>query len=90
MELVLGWKLIDHYVRVAESVKTARAILAFTIALVMIFSAFAQYTVEAAIEGAFFAGLVLRKTPEARALLRDIRSLGYGFLIPFFSSTWEV
>jgi len=84
VELILGWKFIDHYVRGAEKVKTAKAILAFTIALVMIFSAFAQYTVEAAVEGAFFAGLVLRKTPEARALLRDVRALGYGFMIPIF------
>lgn len=84
VELVLGWKLIEHYVRAAEKVKTAKAVLAFTIALVMIFSAFAQYTVEAAVEGAFFAGLVLRKTPEARALLRDLRAIGYGFLIPLF------
>ncbi|AFN04385.1 Na antiporter [Pyrococcus furiosus COM1] len=50
----------------------------------LIFSALAEGWFAAAIEGAFMMGLILSKTAEGKRLLEEVRSIGYGFLIPIF------
>jgi len=49
-----------------------------------LFSTLAQFSFAAAIEGAYFAGITLSRVPEKRVVMEDVRSIGYGFLIPLF------
>lgn len=84
VELVIGLKVIDYLVKGMERVKTAKATLALSLGLMLIFSSFAQLTVQAAIEGAFFAGIIIGTTVESRVIADDIKAISYGFFIPLF------
>lgn len=84
VELVIGLKVINYIVKWMEKVKTAKAILALSLGLMLLFSSFAQLTVQAAIEGAFFAGIIIGTTTESKVISHDIRSISYGFFIPIF------
>ncbi|MCS3901660.1 cation:proton antiporter [Methanococcus voltae] len=80
----VGWKLIGKYISFAEKLHVQRGILSFILALLFIFSFLAENWFEAAIEGSFLAGLILSKTPEGKAVMNDIKTIGYSFLIPLF------
>ncbi len=84
LELVIGFKVIDYMVKGMERVKTAKSILALSLGLMLIFSSFAQLTVNAAIEGAFFAGIILGTTAESKIIMDDVKAMSYGFFIPMF------
>ncbi|MBP2172752.1 cation:proton antiporter [Methanococcus voltae] len=80
----IGWKLIGKYISFAEKLHVQRGILSFILALLFIFSFLAENWFEAAIEGSFLAGLILSKTPEGKAVMNDVKTIGYSFLIPLF------
>ncbi len=84
LELVVGMWVIKYVVRGMERVKTAKSILGLSLGLMLVFAAFAQMTVQAAIEGAFFAGIILGTTAESKIIDEDVKALSYGFFIPLF------
>ncbi|WP_430515179.1 cation:proton antiporter [Pyrococcus woesei] len=81
---VVGWYFIDHYLKFAERLGVEKGVLGFVLGMMLIFSALAEGWFAAAIEGAFMMGLILSKTAEGKRLLEEVRSIGYGFLIPIF------
>ncbi|BAA30706.1 cation:proton antiporter [Pyrococcus horikoshii] len=81
---VLGWYLVDHYIKFAEKLHVEKGVLGLVIGLMFIFAALAEDWFAAAIEGSFMAGLILSKLPEGKRIMEEVRSIGYGFLIPLF------
>ncbi len=84
VELYLGLKAIGWIMKLVERVKAAKAILAISFGIMFIFSAFSQWTVGVALEGAFFAGMIIGSTPQVRAIADDVRAISYGLFIPLF------
>ena len=84
LELVIGMWVVKYLVKGMEKVKTAKSILGMSLGLMLLFAAFAQMTVQAAIEGAFFAGIILGTTAESKIIDEDVKALSYGFFIPLF------
>ena len=84
VELGIGLFTVNYLVKGMERVKTTKAMLGISLGLMLIFSSFAQFTVQAAIEGAFFAGIILGTTAESKIITDDIKALSYGFFIPLF------
>ncbi|WP_048056106.1 cation:proton antiporter [Pyrococcus sp. ST04] len=81
---VLGWYFIDHYVKFAEKLHVEKGILGLMIGMMFIFAALAEGWFAAAIEGAFMMGLILSKLPEGKRIMEEVKSIGYGLLIPIF------
>ena len=81
---VLGWYFIDYYVKFAEKLRVEKGILGMIVGMMFLFAALAEGWFAAAIEGAFMMGLILSKLPEGKRIMEEIKSIGYGFLIPIF------
>ncbi|MCD6524453.1 MAG: cation:proton antiporter [Thermococcus sp.] len=81
---VLGWYLIDYYIRFAERLHVEKGILGMAVGMMFLFAALAEGWFAAAIEGAFMMGLILSKLPEGKRIMEDVRAIGYGLLVPFF------
>ncbi|AIF70177.1 potassium transporter [Palaeococcus pacificus DY20341] len=81
---LVAWYSIEKYVKFAEWLHVERGVLGMVLALMFLFSALAQHWFDAAIEGAFMAGLVLSKLPEGKKLLEDIKAIAYGLVVPIF------
>ncbi|EEB74438.1 cation:proton antiporter [Thermococcus sp. AM4] len=81
---VIGWYLIDYYIRFAERLHVEKGILGMAIGMMFLFAALAEGWFAAAIEGAFMMGLILSKLPEGKRMMEDVRAIGYGLLVPFF------
>jgi len=81
---VLGWYLIDYYIRFAERLHVEKGVLGMAVGMMFLFAALAEGWFAAAIEGAFMMGLILSKLPEGKRIMEDVRAIGYGLLVPFF------
>ncbi|WP_048150373.1 cation:proton antiporter [Palaeococcus ferrophilus] len=81
---IVAWYSIDRYVRFAEWLHVEKGVLGMVLALMFLFSALAQHWFDAAIEGAFMAGLVLSKLPEGKKLIDDVKAIAYGLVVPVF------
>jgi len=75
---------IRPFIRFAEIASQEKGTLAMVIGFVLIMSAIAEYTLSAAIEGAFIAGLLLKMVPGTRSMRGEIKTIGYAFFIPLF------
>ncbi len=83
--LIAAWYYMPYITRfVSKYIKTERAMLAVLFGVMLLFSALAEYSFGAAIEGAYFAGIVLSRLPAKKIITEDVRAIGYGFLIPLF------
>jgi Kef-type K+ transport system membrane component KefB len=80
--MVVGWFAIDKVVAFFKKFPTTRSLLAFIVALMFIFSAFAEVAFQAAIEGAFVLGIIVNKCE--KGLNEDVKSVTYGFAAPLF------
>ncbi|WP_297439010.1 cation:proton antiporter [Thermococcus sp.] len=81
---VIGWYLVDYYIKFAERLHVEKGILGMAVGMMFIFASLAEGWFAAAIEGAFMMGLILSKLPEGKRLMEDARAIGYGLLVPFF------
>lgn len=81
---VVAWYTVDKYLRFAEWLHVEKGVLAMGLALMFLFSALAQHWFDAAIEGAFMAGIVLSRLPEGKKLMEDVKSIAYGLVVPIF------
>ncbi len=84
LELMVGMLVIKYIMRAMEKIKTTKAILGMSFGLMLLFAAFSQMTVQAAIEGAFFAGIIIGTTAESKIINDDVKAIAYGFFIPMF------
>ncbi|MCD6559755.1 MAG: cation:proton antiporter [Palaeococcus sp.] len=81
---IVAWYTVDKYLRFAEWLHVEKGVLAMVLALMFLFSALAQHWFDAAIEGAFMAGIVLSRLPEGKKLMEEIKSIAYGLVVPIF------
>ncbi|USS41102.1 cation:proton antiporter [Thermococcus aggregans] len=81
---LVAWYTIEKYIRFSEWLHVEKGVLGMVLALMFLFSALAEHWFDAAIEGAFMAGLVLSKLPEGKRIMEDVRAIAYGFLVPVF------
>ncbi|CAB49490.1 cation:proton antiporter [Pyrococcus abyssi] len=81
---ILGWYSIDKYIRFAERLHVEKGILGMAVGMMFLFAALAEGWFAAAIEGSFMMGLILSKLPEGKRIMEEVRSIGYGLLIPIF------
>lgn len=81
---LVAWYTIEKYIHFSEWLHVEKGVLGMVLALMFLFSALAEHWFDAAIEGAFMAGLVLSKLPEGKRIMDDIRAIAYGFLVPVF------
>ena len=82
--IVIGFKTIGKFMDLGDKVHTAKALVSISIGVMFLFSAFAEYTLSAAIEGAYFAGLLMSTTVQSRRIVGDVKSIGYAIFIPLF------
>ena len=82
--LIIGWFVIDRLLGATKFFTTTKGTLAYSMGIMLLFSALAEYMFEAAIEGSFIAGLIMHKTKEYNVIINDIRGISYGFLVPLF------
>ena len=75
-------KHITKYIR--KYIRTERGMLGVMLGVMFLFSTLAQFSFGAAIEGAYFAGIVLSTLPVRKIITEDVRAIGYGFLVPLF------
>jgi Kef-type K+ transport system membrane component KefB len=81
---LVAWYTIEKYIRFSEWLHVEKGVLGMVLALMFFFSALAEHWFDAAIEGAFMAGLVLSKLPEGKRIMEDVKAIAYGFLVPVF------
>jgi len=82
--IVLLRYAIRPFVRSAYRVSREKGTIAILIGFMLILSALAEFSFSAAIEGAFFAGLLIRTVPGTTIVRKEIKTIGYAFFIPLF------
>jgi Kef-type K+ transport system membrane component KefB len=92
--LYLGLKLIDRVLNLGEKIHLPKAFLSISLAILLIYSFFADQAGIAGIIGAFVAGLLIGQTVRSGKIIDDVKALGYGFFIPIFfvtvgASLWQ-
>ncbi|MCI0498004.1 MAG: cation:proton antiporter [Thermoplasmata archaeon] len=76
--------LMPGVMKAAERVSQEGGTLAFVIGLMFLMAALAEFTLAAAIEGAFVMGVLLRMMPGTKTIRRDVQVIGYAMFIPLF------
>jgi Kef-type K+ transport system membrane component KefB len=82
--LYLGLKIMDKILDLGEKIHLPKALLSISLAILLLFSFFADRCGIAGIIGAFIAGLVVGHTIKSRNIIDDVETIGYGFFIPMF------
>ena len=92
--LLLGLKIIDKILNIGEKIHLPKAFLSISIAILLIYSFFADKAGISGIIGAFIAGMLIGQNIRSSKIMDDIKALGYGFFIPIFfvgigASLWD-
>jgi Kef-type K+ transport system membrane component KefB len=82
--LLIGLKIISKVMDIGDQTHSTDTLVAFSIAICLIFGVIAGETVIAQIEGAFIAGLIISTTVQSKRILPVIRTMGYALFIPLF------
>ncbi len=83
--LIAAWYYMPYITRfTSKYIRTERGMLGILLGVMLLFSTLAEFSFGAAIEGAYFAGIVLSSLPAKKVITEDVRAIGYGFLIPLF------
>jgi Kef-type K+ transport system membrane component KefB len=82
--LYVGLKIIDRILELGEKIILPKALLSITLAILLIYSFFADKAGISGIIGAFVAGVLIGQNVRSRLIEDDIKTLGYGFFIPLF------
>ncbi len=83
--LIGAWYYMPYITKFTRRyIRTERGMLGVLLGVMLLFSALAEFSFGAAIEGAYFAGIVLSRLPAKKIITEDARAIGYGFLIPLF------
>jgi len=83
--LIAAWYYMPYITRFTRKyIHTEKGMLGVLLGVMLLFSSLAEFSFGAAIEGAYFAGIVLSRLPAKRVITQDAKAIGYGFLIPMF------
>ena len=92
--LYIGLKIIDKILDLGEKIYLPKAFLSISIAILLLYSFFADEAGISGIIGAFVAGLIIGQNVRSIKISEDIKTIGYGLFIPIFfvwigSRFWE-
>lgn len=82
--LYIALKLIDKVLDLGEKIHLPKAFLSISIAILLIYSFFADKAGISGIIGAFIAGILIGTNVRSTKIEDDIKAIGYGFFIPIF------
>ncbi len=92
--LYLGLRVIDKILAIGEKIHLPKAFLSLSLAILLLYSFFADKAGISGIIGAFVAGILIGQNVRSNKINDDVKAIGYGFFIPIFfvyigSSLWE-
>ena len=92
--LYLGLKVIDRILILGEKIHLPKAFLSISLAMLLLYSFFADKAGISGIIGAFVAGILIGQNVRSSKIIDDVKAIGYGFFIPIFfvyigSSLWQ-
>ena len=92
--LYLGLKVIDRILSLGEKIHLPKAFLSISIAILLLYSFFADKAGISGIIGAFVAGILIGQNVRSSKITDDVKAIVYGFFIHIFfvyigSSLWE-
>ena len=82
--LYLGLKVIDKVLFIGEKINLPKSFLSITLAILLLYSFFADEAGISGIIGAFVAGILIGQNVRSKKIIDDIKAIGYGFFIPIF------
>lgn len=83
--LIAAWYYMPYITQFTRKyIRTEKGMLGVLLGVMLLFSSLAEFSFGAAIEGAYFAGIVLSRLPAKRIITQDVKAIGYGLLIPMF------
>lgn len=92
--LLLGLKIIDKILNIGEKILLPKAFLSISLAILLVYSFFADKAGISGIIGAFVAGILIGQSVRSKKIIDDVKTIGYGLFIPLFfvwigASLWE-
>lgn len=84
LSYLLGSPLIKRALSLAGRIDIPEALTAISIALTLIFAYLAEEVKIASITGAYLAGLIISKTPEAQRIVSKANTLAFSLFVPVF------
>lgn len=92
--LILGLKIIDRILDLGEKINLPKALLSISLAILLIYSFFADRSGISGIIGAFVAGILIGQNVRSVKISNDVKTVGYSLFIPLFfvwvgSRLWE-
>ncbi len=82
--LYLGLKVIDKVLDLGEKLHLPKAFLSISLAILLLYSFFADKAGISGIIGAFVAGVIIGQNFRSRGITDDVKTIGYGLFIPLF------
>jgi len=82
--LYLGLKVIDKILALGEKIHLPKAFLSLSLAILLLYSFFADKAGISGIIGAFVAGILIGQNVRSSKINDDVKAIGYGFFIPIF------
>jgi Kef-type K+ transport system membrane component KefB len=92
--LLLGLKIIDKILNIGEKIHLPKAFLSISLAILLVYSFFADKAGISGIIGAFVAGILIGQSVRSKKIIDDVKTIGYGLFIPLFfvwigASFWD-
>ena len=84
LTLGIGLPLIGYVMKIDKLIRIPLILSTTGLTICFFFAALAHSMGLAAITGAFVAGLIISKTPQAKIVSEHIKTVGYAFFIPLF------
>jgi len=82
--LYLGLKVIDKVLLIGEKINLPKSFLSITLAILLLYSFFADEAGISGIIGAFVAGILIGQNVRSKKIIDDVKAIGYGFFVPIF------
>jgi len=91
--LIIAQKFMDKILGLCEKIHLPKSFLSISLAILLIYSFFADKAGISGIVGAFIAGLLIGQNVRSVKIMDDVKALGFGLFIPIFfvwvgSSLW--
>jgi Kef-type K+ transport system membrane component KefB len=84
VSLITGYLIVRYTSKMRRTRRTPMVLLTTGIMVCFLFAAFAENMGIAAIIGAFVAGVIIKRTPQAGFITDNLEMIGYAFFIPLY------
>lgn len=82
--LYLGLRVIDKVLLIGEKLHLPKSFLSITLAILLLYSFFADKAGISGIIGAFIAGILIGQNVRSKKIIEDVKAIGYGLFVPIF------